>query len=170
MIDDFIKEIEKTFGKYKTGMRSAIEDQLSGLNSQDEIKLLKIVVENYDMGRPPNLKILLEFMYKHRITIKMQGYGGMSVCEHCNFEYDESLVKCPKCNKLRIYGVVKLYKMGEGKMHPFEISERLKQMEKAEPSAEEIRKFNEYLENTDGLKGLFWGKIKNLRNKEFSNG
>jgi hypothetical protein len=165
MIEDFIEAIEETFGKYKAGMRKAIEDQLTGLHSQDEIKLVKIIVENYDMGRPPNLKILLELMYKHKITIKVKGYGGMSVCEFCKYEYDQDLVTCPKCDKIRKYGAVRMYKMGEGKMHPFEISERKKQREKEEPSAEEIRKFHEYLAHTNGLKGLLWGKIKNLRKK-----
>jgi hypothetical protein len=163
MVDDFVDEIEETYGKYKSGMRKAITDKLFNIDKQDEQKLLKNLIENYDMARPPNLKIILEVMYKIGITLLSQGYGGMSICEHCNYEFDQALVRCPKCDKLRIYGVTRLYKMGEGKMHPFEIKERADAMKAQEPTAEEMRKFNEYLSHTGGLRGLLKGKIKNLR-------
>ena len=163
MIDDFIDEMEETYGKYKSGMKKAITDNLSDIDRDGEKKLMRIVVENYDMGRPPNLKILLELMYKNKINIKTHGYGGMSVCEFCNFEYDQDLIECPKCHKERKFGITRLYKMGEGKMHPFEIQRRKEEREAMEPPPEEIRKFNEYLSQTGGLTGLLMGKIKNLR-------
>ena len=163
MIDDLIESIEDTYGKYKPGMKKAIEDKLSNIDDQTEKKLLSNLIADYDMGRPPNLKVIMGVMYKTGLNLLTQGYGGMSVCEYCNHEYDQALVLCPKCNKRRKFGVTRLYKMGEGKMHPFEISERRKAIEALEPSAEEIRKFNEYLTHTNGLKGLLWGKIKNLR-------
>lgn len=163
MIEDFIDEMESIYSKYKSGMKKAIITKLSGIDDYGERKLNRAVIENYDMGRPPSLKVLMELVYKYKIKVISQAYGGMSVCEFCNYEYDQELITCPKCNKIRNYGAVRLYKMGEGRMHPFEIAERKKQMELLEPSAEEIRKFNEYLANTNGLKGLLWGKIKNMR-------
>lgn len=163
MIDDFIDEMEGTYGKYKPGMKKAIKDKLENIEEHSEKRLLKNLIESYDMARPPNLKVIMDVIYKTGISLLTQGFGGMSVCEHCNYEFDQDLVACPKCKKIRIYGKTRLYRMGEGPMHPFEISERRKAIESVEPSAEELRKFNEYLANTNGLKGLLWGKIKNLR-------
>ena len=163
MIDDVIEEMEETYGKYKSGMKSAIIDKLSRIDDEGEKQLIRAVVENYDMARPPSLKILLELMYKKKINTRIEGYGGMSICEFCNFEYDQELIACPKCNKQRKYGLTRLYKMGEGKMHPFEIQQRADKRKADEPSPEEIRKFNEYLSHTNGLMGLLKGKIKNLR-------
>lgn len=163
MIDNFITEIEDTYGNYKSGMRKAIVEKLCNMDEQTEQKLLKSLIESYDLARPPNLKVILETMYRIGISLLTQGYGGMSICEHCNYEFDQALVRCPKCNKLRIYGVTRMYKMGEGQMHPFAVSERQKSIEAQEPTAEEARKFQELMQNTGGLQGMLKDKIKNLR-------
>ena len=163
MVEDLIESLEDAFGKYKPGMKKAIKRKLSGIDSDSEKTLYRGLTEDYDLARPPSLKVIMGEMYKNGINVANQGYGGMSICEFCQYEYDQELVNCPKCGKIRKYGIIKLYKMGEGIMHPFNIQERKEKRKAMEPSEEEIQKFNEFLAHTGGLKGLLKDKIKNIR-------
>lgn len=110
MIDGFIEEIENTFGKYKPGMRRAIYNKLTNLNENAFDELLKYIIEEYDMGRPPSLKVILSSMYHHDIRGAIQNQYICSVCEHCGMEFSANSYKCPHCKNIRKYGVVKILK------------------------------------------------------------
>ena len=45
MITEFMESLENTFGKYKHGMRSAIEDKISGMNESGFSDLLRYLTE-----------------------------------------------------------------------------------------------------------------------------
>ena len=108
MINDFIDALEDTFGKYRHGMRTAIENKLSDVSEKGFDDLLRYVIEDYDMARPPSLKVLLGESYRHNISLNKATMYGISVCEFCGQEFSQNVISCPKCQKLRKYGVTKL--------------------------------------------------------------
>jgi len=108
MINQFIDSIEDTFGKYKHGMRSAIEDKFSGLKDNDFLDLIKYLTEDYDMARPPSMKIILEECFRHNIPLNTKKVVySISICEHCGQHFSNDALKCPRCNKLRKVGITK---------------------------------------------------------------
>lgn len=108
MITDFMKTLEDTFGKYKHGMKSAIENKISGLDDNGFADLLKYLTEDYDMARPPSLKVILGECYRHNIELNHADLYGISVCEFCDQEFSQSELFCSKCHKLRKYGITRL--------------------------------------------------------------
>ena len=77
MITDFLNILEDTFGKYRHGMRSAIEDKLTNITDNDFQELIKYLTEDYDLARPPSLKVIMGECYKHNIPLHLQNmlYG-----------------------------------------------------------------------------------------------
>lgn len=108
MIDEFITEIENTFGKYKSGMKKAITDKMLGLDENGFDDLLRFLIEDYDMARPPSLKVIMGECYRHKISLNHEEFYGVSVCEFCGQEFSQSLIRCPKCEKIRKYGLTRL--------------------------------------------------------------
>lgn len=108
MIDSFISNIEETFGKYKSGMRIAIENKLQFLSDVDFMDLLKFLTEDYDMARPPSLKVIMGEVFKHSINLgSIQTSYYVSVCENCNREFSHMELRCPQCQSIRKYGLSK---------------------------------------------------------------
>lgn len=108
MIDDFINTLEDTFGKYKHGMRTAIVNKISDLSDFGFADLLKYLTEDYDMARPPSLKIILGECVNHNIFLNHEDFYGISICEFCGQEFSQNILNCPQCQKLRKYGLTKL--------------------------------------------------------------
>ena len=107
-MEEFINSLEETFGKYRQGMRKAIEEKLCSVNQSDFDNLLKYLLEDYDMARPPSLKVILGEIYRHNILLNRATMYGISVCEFCGQEFSQNVIVCPKCQKLRKYGVTRL--------------------------------------------------------------
>lgn len=109
MIDSFIEDIEESYGKYKGGMLGAIKQRLVNLTQENYDKLYSKLIMEYDMARPPSMKILLDTAHRHGIALnnKIDSYS-VSICEHCNKEFSVNSLVCPYCKKLRIYGIVKM--------------------------------------------------------------
>ncbi len=106
MIGDFMDSMEDTFGKYKSGMRTAIENKLQYLSDANFIDLLKYLTEDYDMARPPSLKVIMGQVYKHSMSLGgVQSSYYVSVCENCGCEFSHMELRCPKCQSIRKYGL-----------------------------------------------------------------
>ncbi len=107
-LDGFIESLENTFGKYKAGMQSAIRLKLMNMTQEGYDTLLGYLVNDYDLARPPSLKVIMGEIYTHRINTFNIYITGVSVCEFCNREYSQDAYKCPHCGKLRKYGITRL--------------------------------------------------------------
>jgi len=104
MIDAFITDMEDTFGKYRNGMSNVIKMVLKGMTQTSLDLLFKAATENYDLARPPSLKVLRDLIKDHRIPIDRNNYSWISVCEFCDHEFSTKSTQCPNCGKLRKYG------------------------------------------------------------------
>ena len=108
LLDDFIYSLEDTFGKYKSGMQKVVRNKLSDMSQSSCDELLKHLTENYDMARPPSLKVILTEAYKYNIPLNTQKFYGISVCEFCGRDYSQDIIACPQCQRIRHYGITKL--------------------------------------------------------------
>ena len=107
MIDDFLNDLEDTFGKYRNGMRNAITNKVQNVNNGDLDSLYRYIIQEYDMARPPSLKVILASMYYHNIRGMTPHKYTCSVCEHCGMDFSTNSLYCPHCKKLRIFGKVR---------------------------------------------------------------
>ncbi len=108
MIEDLLIDLEDTFGNYKHGMRTAIENKLSCIDEKEGDDLLRFLIEDYDMARPPSLKVIMGECYRHNISLNHEDLYGVSVCEFCGQEFSQSELYCLNCHKLRKYGITRL--------------------------------------------------------------
>lgn len=108
IIDNFMDNLDETFGKYKAGMAFSIRQKLIGMRQESLDMLTHYLTREYDMARPPSLKVILSTMHNHNIHGIFQGQYIVSVCEHCEKEFSANNLRCPYCKKLRIYGVIRM--------------------------------------------------------------
>ena len=135
ILDVFIETMEAAYGKYRVGMAFAIRQKLTYLNQQALDILADKITTEYDMARPPSLKVILTTMYNHNIRGTKQTIYSCSVCEHCGEMFSSNSYRCPHCKRLRIYGITKILK------HPppwHEAEQR--QMKKDEMELEDTKK------------------------------
>lgn len=149
-LDGFIETLESTFGKYKSGMNNHIRSKLFYVTQEGYDFLLNRLIEDYDLARPPSLKVIMREVYRHKIPLNNIEYIGISVCEFCNQEYSQNLVRCPRCQRLRKYGISRMVRMGENNIESKE----------EPPTLEEQREVKQLLEKAGGIKGLFRKAIK----------
>lgn len=110
MLDAFIENLEETFGKYRSGMVYSIRQKLVNINQNGLDILTDCLTREYDMARPPSLKVILSTIHNHNIKGAIQNQYICSVCEHCGMEFSGNSYKCPHCKNIRKYGVVKILK------------------------------------------------------------
>jgi len=125
MIDTFIDNIENTFGKYKAGMSYSIRQKLAGLSQESMDILTDKITREYDMARPPSLKVVLGVMAQNNIHGGISKYYSCSVCESCGKEFSFNSLECPYCKQRRMYGVIKILK-DKPPWHDQEIRQMLK--------------------------------------------
>ena len=106
--EDFVREIENTYGNYKNGMRKVILEKLKYAGSQGLQKLYLEISENYESMRPPSLSRIFAVIYQNDVNVQIgRKYYFISVCEFCGEEYSLEYYICPGCKKPRIFGGVK---------------------------------------------------------------
>lgn len=151
MINNFMDTLEDTFGKYKHGMSNAIRDKLKGVKQGDLFNLIKYLTEDYDMARPPSLKVIMNECYKHDISLTTgEKILGISVCEFCGQEFPQNLLRCPNCKKRRMYGITKLVHVDGNYIEP----------EEAPPTPEEQEDVKRRLAKVGGITGLLKIAVK----------
>jgi len=107
-IEIFLEDMQSTFGKYRDGMSFSIKQKLYGLNQANLDSLSEKLTAEYDMGRPPSLKVILSTMFNHGISGDIPKYYSCSVCETCGKDFSVNSLVCPHCKELRTYGVIKI--------------------------------------------------------------
>jgi len=91
-------------------MRNAITNKVQNVNNGDLDSLYRYIIQEYDMARPPSLKVILASMYYHNIRGMTPHKYTCSVCDHCGMEFSINSYICPHCKNIRKYGVVKMMK------------------------------------------------------------